>query len=95
MTTATVPMSLRLDATVRERLSDIAKQQKRSTHALALEAIKVYVLQKEAETKWNQEAMASWNDYQETGLHVTHEELDTWLSTWGTPNELPMPKCHV
>jgi predicted transcriptional regulator len=88
-------MSLRLDATVRERLSDIAKQQKRSTNALALEAIKVYVLQKEAETKWNQEAVASWNDYQETGLHITHDELDTWLSTWGTPDEQPMPKCHI
>jgi hypothetical protein len=33
--------------------------------------------------------------YKATGLHITHEELNAWLDTWGTPNALPMPECHT
>ena len=94
MPNATASMSLRLDVSIRNRLSDLAKQQKRSSHALALEAIQRYVLQKEAEERWNQEALESLHDYQTTGLHLTHEELNDWLATWGTPEEKPVPPCH-
>ncbi len=66
-----------------------------SSHALALEAIESYVAPKEATMKWNQDAMAAWHDYQATGLHVTHDELDAWLGTWGTSNEPAAPACHV
>jgi predicted transcriptional regulator len=89
------PMSLRLDQAVRDRLSGLAKRQKRSSHALALEAIEAYIAQKELETARNQEALAAWKHYQETGLHVTGEEVIAWLETWGTENELPPPQCHV
>lgn len=94
MPAATVPMSLRLEASVRDRLSHLAKQQKRSSHALALEAIQHYVTQKEAEERWNQEALEALHDYQTTGLHLTQEELNDWLATWGTPEERPVPPCH-
>ena len=89
------PMSLRLDRAIRDRLSGLAKLQKRSSHALALEAIEAYIAQKELETARNLEALASWEHYQETGLHVTGEEVLAWLETWGTENDLTPPQCHV
>ena len=93
--TTTSPMSIRLDVNVRNRLNSIATVQKRSSHALALEAIEQYVTQTEAVLKWNQEAVLAWKDYQATGLHATHDELDDWLATWGTQDERPMPSPHA
>lgn len=95
MTTVTVPMSLRVDPAIKERLQAIAQRQKRSAHALAQEAVSIFVEKQEAKDRLNQEAMDAYNDYRTTGLHITHEELDTWLDTWGTENEQPAPPCHV
>jgi predicted transcriptional regulator len=95
MTTATMPMSLRVDAFLRTRLGNIARIEKRTAHALALEAVKTYVDTKEDQAKWNAQAMESWQHYQETGLHLAQGELDTWLSTWGTPHETAVPQCHA
>lgn len=95
MTTATVPMSLRVDPTIKDRLQTIAQRHKRSAHALAQEAVYLFVEKQEAKDRWNQEATEAYNDYKTTGLHITHEELNTWLDTWGTENEQPAPQCHV
>jgi predicted transcriptional regulator len=95
MTTASVPMSLRVDPAIKERLQAIAQRHKRSAHALAQEAVVIFVEKQEAKDRLNQEAMEAYNDYRTTGLHLTHEELDTWLDTWGTENEQAAPQCHV
>ena len=29
----------------------------------------------------------------EAGRFVPHEEVEKWLRSWGTDNELPPPKC--
>ena len=94
MTIATVPMSLRVDPAIKERLQAIAKRHKRSAHALAQEAVSIFVEKQEAKDRMNLEAVQAYNDYKSTGLHVTHEQLDTWLDTWGTENEQPAPQCH-
>lgn len=44
---------------------------------------------------FKEEADASWRDYQETGLHLTGDEVLKWLETWGTDREGPAPECHV
>jgi predicted transcriptional regulator len=44
--------------------------------------------------EWNRSCQASLAEYEETGLHLTHEELDSWLDTWGTSEEKPAPECH-
>jgi predicted transcriptional regulator len=38
--------------------------------------------------------LASWAAYQETGQHLTGEEVRTWLNTWGTEDEKAVPECH-
>jgi predicted transcriptional regulator len=37
----------------------------------------------------------AWLEYQETGLHATAAEVEIWLASWGTQNELPAPQCHT
>ncbi|MFU7025537.1 hypothetical protein ACM751_07825 [Pseudomonas aeruginosa] len=41
------------------------------------------------------DALRAWEEYQRTGLHHTLEEVDVWLTTWGTVKEKPMPAPHT
>ena len=72
MTATTAPMSIRLEPSARQKLKEIAARQKRTAHALATEAITALIEQKEREHAFNQSCIASYNQYKETGLHVTH-----------------------
>ena len=41
------------------------------------------------------DTLKAWEEFQETRLHATAEEVDQWLESWGTENELPAPECHT
>lgn len=58
------------------------------------EAICQYVDREEKREAFRQDMIKAWEEYQETGLHATAAEVDTWLASWGTENELPAPVCH-
>lgn len=89
------PLTLKLAPASRQRLRKLAELQRRPAHALAREAIEAYLELEEARIKRNQEADAAWKHYQDTGLHVTGEKAIAWIKSWGTPDELPKPVCHV
>ena len=93
MTSSTV--TLKIDEPLRHRVKRIADARKRTPHWLMREAITTYVEREEAEEALRQEALAAWEEYQATGLHVTHEEMRAWLLSIGTENELPPPECHL
>jgi predicted transcriptional regulator len=40
------------------------------------------------------EAQASWLEYQESGLHLTGDEISQWLKSWGSGRESVLPRCH-
>ena len=94
MTSTTVPMSIRLDVTAREKLKVIAQRQKRSPHALATEAINQLIEQQEREYAWQESCDAALKHFDETGLHATSDEVMAWVDSWGTDKELPTPLCH-
>ncbi len=83
MTAATVPMSIRLDVTAREKLKAIAVRQKRTAHALATEAINQFIAEKEREYAWFESCDAALKHFDETGLHATHDEVMAWMDSWG------------
>jgi len=41
-----------------------------------------------------QEITESWEEYQQTGNHVTHEEADDWLCSLEQGKEVDVPQCH-
>lgn len=88
-------MSIRLEPSAKQRLKEIATRQKRTAHGLATEAITAFIEQKEREHTFNQSCIASYNQYKETGLHVTHDEVVPWLESLFTDDELPPPACHA
>lgn len=86
--------SIKIDDTLKDRVLHLASQRRRSPHWVMLEAIRQYVDREEARERFKQEALASWTAYQETGRHLTGQEVRTWLNTWGTDDEKPAPECH-
>lgn len=86
--------SIKIDDELKGRVEHLASLRQRSAHWIMREAIAQYVAREEARENFKQEAVASWTQYQETGRHLTGEELRTWLSTWGTEAETVLPECH-
>lgn len=87
-------LSVKLDAMQQDRLRQLAEQRDRSPHYLMREAIQQYLDREEARESFLREAMASWEHYRETGLHVTGDEFATWLDGWGTDKETAPPEPH-
>ena len=98
-TTLTPPkamnMTVKLEASDRQRLATIASAKNRSTHFVMKEAIQMYLAREEAEQEQIQRAVRSLAHYEETGLHVTLEELNTWVKAIAIDPKTPMPICHV
>ena len=87
--------SLKLDLQLKERVKRLAESQRRTAHWVMREAIEGYVTRAEERQAFIQEGLDSWKEYQETGLHLTLDEVSKWLETWGTENETEAPECHT
>lgn len=86
--------SVKLDDELKNRVQQLADIRHRSAHWIMREAIRDYVEREEAKESFKQEALASWKAYQETGRHLSGQEVRDWLSTWGTDKETEIPQCH-
>jgi len=86
--------SLKIDDALKSRVQTLATQRRRSSHWIMLEAIQQYVEREEARENFKQDAVAAWEACQETGLHLTGQEVRAWLDTWGSEQEMVVPECH-
>jgi predicted transcriptional regulator len=86
--------SIKLDDELKNRIQNLAKQRNRSPHWIMREAIKEYIHREEARESFKQEALASWKAYQETGQHLSGQEVKNWLTTWNADQEKEIPECH-
>ena len=95
MTTAAVrPVSIKIDEDTKARLKRLADARHRTAHWLMRDAITQYVDREERREAFRQHTLEAWERYRTTGLHATAEEVEDWLASWGTDNELPAPTCH-
>jgi len=86
--------SVKLDDHLKSRIQQLADARHRSAHWIMREAIKEYVNREECRESFKQEALSSWTSYQETGQHLTGDEVRGWLNTWGTSDDKDIPPCH-
>jgi predicted transcriptional regulator len=89
-----VATSLKISDKLKTRIQRLARLRQRSAHWIMHEAIQQYVEREEARESFKKEALASWTAYQETGRHLTGQEVRAWLNTWGTDAEAVPPECH-
>lgn len=88
------PTSLKLDDELKSRVQHLAEARRRSSHWIMREAIAQYVEREEKREALRQQTLDAWDEFQATGLHVSGDEVEKWLSSWGTDDELPAPECH-
>ena len=86
--------SIKIDEEMKNRIERLAGLRQRSPHWIMREAIAQYVAREEARESFKQEALASWRAYQETGRHLTGQEVRAWLNTWGSEGVQATPECH-
>ena len=87
-------VAVKIDDEIKKRLKNLALSKQRSAHWLMCEAITQYVEREDKRKSFREDAIRSWEEYQDTGLHVTGSEVKDWLNTWGAENEEDVPKCH-
>jgi predicted transcriptional regulator len=87
--------SLKLDTELRERVQRLAAARRRSAHWVMREAVEQYVGREEQRERLRQDALAAWNHYLTTGLHVTAGEADAWLAKLEAGEDAEAPECHV
>jgi predicted transcriptional regulator len=78
----------------KQQLQHLADTYKRSMHSLVLEAVDEYIEQREAQLAYEQRAIRAYEHFQETGLHVTVDELEAWADSLLTASPKDMPVCH-
>jgi len=87
--------SLKLDSQLKDRVQRLAESRRRSAHWIMREAVEEYVTREEKREQFRQDALAAWNHYQTTGLHVTAEEAESWLAKLEAGEDAEAPECHV
>ena len=92
---ATSTTSLKLDRATKERIQRLALARRRSPHWVMREAVEQYLEREEKREQLRQDALAAWEGYQATDLHLTAAEADTWLAKLESGKRAFVPKCHV
>ncbi len=91
LTMSTVPLSIRIDANLKQELDEAAKTDNRSTSALAIELIERYLQTRKNKHLAIQEALQE----ADKGEFVSHEKMREWFASLGTDNVLPRPKPDI
>jgi predicted transcriptional regulator len=87
--------SLKLEFEIQERVERLAAVRQRSADWIVREAIREYVTREEKREQFRLDTLGSWEDYQATGLHVSQDEMETWISQLEAGDDTLPPKCHV
>ena len=85
---ASTTFTVRVDSGVKRRLEKLAKSTGRSRSFIAAEAIDAYLDVNEWQVAGIKRAIESMD----RGEGVPHERVKEWITSWGTKNELPVPK---
>jgi len=85
---ASTTFTVRVDAAVKKRLEKLAKSTGRSRSFLAAEAIDAYLEINEWQIAGIKRAIMSMD----RGEGVPNERVKEWITSWGSNNELPIPK---
>ncbi len=87
-------VTLKLDASYRDRLKCLAVSKKRTSHYLMKEAIERYLKVEEAQQAILQSVDDSMGHFETTGLHITHSEVKAWAKELETNPTAKLPECH-
>ena len=73
--------TIRCDKDTLQQLDALAEARNRSRTWVINQALTEYIAREEKREQFKTHVLTSWRNYQETGLHVTDDELVAWLET--------------
>jgi RHH-type rel operon transcriptional repressor/antitoxin RelB len=85
-------LTIRLDDKTKERLDRLAKATARSKSYLVSNAIKEFIEINEWQIQEIKKALRKAD--RPDAKFIQHEEVESWLSTWGSDKEKDSPKCR-
>lgn len=88
-------MSLVLSAEIERTVQRLAVARQCTAQSIMNEAIRQFAAREEWRDNLWQAGHAAWQEYQETGLHLTMEEMDGWMAKIEAGEDAQLPKCHV
>ena len=86
-------LTIRIDSAIKDRLEGLADATKRSKSSLAAEGIEAFVELEERQIAGIKKAMDSL-DSLDRGLSVTHQDVEAWIASLDTDDELPAPAAE-
>jgi predicted transcriptional regulator len=86
--------TLKLDDDTKARLQRLGQARRRSAHWLMCDAIAQYLEREECREQLRRDALAAWQQYETTGMHVTGAEVHAWLAQLEAGADVPPPPVH-
>ena len=68
-------IAVRLDIEMKERLKKLVDARDKTPHKMMQVAVKEYIEREESREIFKQEAIASYQHYKQTGLHINGDEV--------------------
>ena len=90
MTKTNKILTIKLEATTKDKLQHLSKVKSRSTHWLMKKAIDDYVEKEEQKEHLRQETLIRWQEA-EANKTIPHDSVIQWLDSWGTKDEKSRP----
>ena len=87
-------LTVKLDSSERERLKSLAIAKKRTPHYIMREAIQKYLAEEELEQRFIEAAEQSWEDFEQTGAHISLDEARAWAKELKENPKAPIPACR-
>jgi predicted transcriptional regulator len=94
-TSNTFTATLKLGSKIQDRVRRLASARQRTPDSLMAEAIEQYVERQEKREQFRLETLAASERYRTTGLHLTDEEVDNWITSLENGEDAAPPECHV
>ena len=94
-TSALNPVTVKIEPAIKQRVQRLADARNRTAHWVMHEAIVQYVDREEKREAVRQDAIAAWDEYQLTGLHVSMPEADAWLAKLEDGQDVEPPASHA
>jgi len=84
-----------LSEDIERRLARAVQRTAKSPERLIEAALNYFLDQIETDDEMRADAEESFRDYQETGLHLTNEEVMEWLERRANGEDVPLPDPHT
>jgi predicted transcriptional regulator len=86
--------SIKLADGLKDRFRAFAKDDERSVNWLMNQALLEYADRRERRNAYLAQLEESHREFEETGLHLTQEEVKEWMAKRAAGERAPMPKLH-